>query len=319
MVFFSVQKPPTNSNFTDFFATAYANGPFKTASIPISIISIFLILISGTGIIWFERFGSDKKRTLINRLLSSVCVTGIEFYLIPLPIEIIRHFYGPFGNVTCSVMLLFRTSLSLQVGLFTLGFSVSRYLYIFYLKNPARFQDEFWHFFVNIWVVSFGLISQFVFVILPGRQPISFYLCSGQDPRAFGDDSSIKKNHFFNLILLFTIVIQVAVAVRFVFHRIKIEWNATYAHTDNFRKEIIVDIILSVGVCVMFLIYVFIVVKINSIDPSKIGDFPNYLLVFSLHFGYPWALAASVAIFFLAKNGVMRSALIEKLKEMICT
>jgi hypothetical protein len=69
----------------------------------------------------------------------------------------------------------------------------------------------------------------------------------------------------------------------------------------------------------MFLIYSFIVVKINTIDPSKLVDFPNYFLIFGLNFGYPWVLATLVAIFFLTKNGVMRSALIEKLKEIICT
>jgi len=309
----------TTNGSTDFFSTAYASGPLKTASVLISFIYIFLIIISGTGIIWFERFGSDKKRTLINRLLTSVCITGIEYYVVALPFEIVRHLYGPFGNAICYILLLLKNSMSLQVALFTLGISVSRYLYIFHLKNPARFQDEFWQLFVNIWVVSFGITSQFVFVFLPGRQPISFYLCNGQDPRAFGDDFSIKKNHFFNGILLFSILIQVAVAVRFVFHRIKIEWNATYAHTDSFRKEIIVDIIMTVGGCMFFCTYIFIVFKINSIDPSKISDFPNYLLVFGLHFGYPWALATSVAILFLAKNVVMRSALIEKLKEMFCT
>ena len=68
-----------------------------------------------------------------------------------------------------------------------------------------------------------------------------------------------------------------------------------------------------------FCTYILIVFKINSIDPSKIGDFPNYILIFGLHFGYPWALATSVAILFLAKNVVMRSALIEKLKEIFCT
>ena len=319
MASFNVQNEPTANSSTDFFATAYANGPSKVASILISLISILLIVTSGTGIIWFERFGSDQKRTLIIRLLTSVCVTGIEFYLIPLPFEIVRHLYGPFNNATCSFMLIFKTSLSIQVGLFTLGFSVSRYLYIFHLKNPARFQDAFWHFFVNIWVVSFGIISQFVFVILPGRQPISFYLCNGQDPRAFGDDFNKKKNYLFNATLLISIVIHTAIAIRFVFHRIKIEWNATYAHTDSFRKEIIVDVIISVGGCGMFLIYSFIVVEINSIDPSKRVYFPNYFLIFGLNFGYPWVLATLVAIFFLTKNGVMRSALIEKLKEIICT
>jgi hypothetical protein len=58
----------------------------------------------------------------------------------------------------------------------------ARFLFIFHLKNPARFHDDFWHLFINTWIVGFGVISQFVFVYLPGVQPISFYICAGIDP-----------------------------------------------------------------------------------------------------------------------------------------
>jgi hypothetical protein len=309
----------TNDSSIDFFATAYAKTALTKTSIVISIIFAFLNIISGIGIIWFERFGSDKKRTLINRLLTSVCLTGIEYYVVVLPFEIVRHLNGPFGNVTCNFLLLFKNILSIQVALFTLGVSVSRYLYIFYLKNPARFQDEFWQLFINIWVVSCGIISQLVFIILPGRQPISFYLFSGQDPRHFGSTLDLKNNYFLKGNILLSVVIHTAVAIRFIFHRIKIEWNATYTHTDNFRKEIIADIVWTVSMFVTFFVYSLVFSKMNSIDPGEIGNYPNYLVLFGLHFAFPLALSTLVTVIFYSKNGAMRSALFERLKELIDT
>jgi hypothetical protein len=181
----------TANDSVDFFAVAYAKSPLTKVSIANSLVLTFLNIISGFGIIWFEHFGCDQKRTLINRLLTSLCLTGIEFYFVVLPFEIVRHLNGPFDNVTCHFLLLFKNSLSIQVALFTLGISVSRYLYTFYLKNPGRFQDAFWQLFTNMWIVSCGIISQFVFVILPGRLPISFYLFSGQDPKLFGSNIEV--------------------------------------------------------------------------------------------------------------------------------
>jgi hypothetical protein len=55
-----------------------------------------------------------------------------------------------------------------------------RYLYVFYLKNPHEFKDDFWHLFINLWVISVSFVSQFTFVQLPGKQPMNYYLCIGQ-------------------------------------------------------------------------------------------------------------------------------------------
>jgi hypothetical protein len=43
---------------------------------------------------------------------------------------------------------------------------VTRYTFIFWLKNPAAFQDEFWSLFINLWVVGFSWIAQLVFEVI---------------------------------------------------------------------------------------------------------------------------------------------------------
>jgi hypothetical protein len=119
--------------------------------------------------------------------------------------------------------------------------------------------------------------------------------------------------------LLLSVVIQTAVAIRFIFHRIKIEWNATYTHTDNFRKEIIADIVTTVSMFVTFFVYSLVFSKMNSIDPGEIGNYPNNLVFFGFHFAFPLALSTLVTVIFYSKNGGMRSALFERLKELIDT
>ena len=51
----------------DFFETAFQDGPVKTTSIAITVILMAILVPIGYGIIWYEKYGSDKKRILINR------------------------------------------------------------------------------------------------------------------------------------------------------------------------------------------------------------------------------------------------------------
>ena len=41
-----------------------------------------------------------------------------------------------------------------------ISLSLSRFAYIFWLKNPAAFHDDFWCFFLSIWINAFGLVCQ---------------------------------------------------------------------------------------------------------------------------------------------------------------
>jgi len=52
---------------SDFFEVAFKDGPLKTTTITVTLILVLIFFAAGYGIIWFEKFGSDKKRTLINR------------------------------------------------------------------------------------------------------------------------------------------------------------------------------------------------------------------------------------------------------------
>lgn len=57
---------------------------------------------------------------------------------------------------------------------------LTRYIFIFWLKNPSAFNDDFWFLFVNIWTVGFTFISDFSHLYLPGRQRMEFYICTGK-------------------------------------------------------------------------------------------------------------------------------------------
>jgi len=128
----------------NFFSGLTEMTNFKMFSIAFALLGCCIILPTLTGIIWFEKFGSDNKRTLINRLVSSVCWTFIQYVAIVLVVDIIRHLLGPLPNALCFAQVILRSSASSDLLLFYDAIISIRFVYIFVLKNPAAFHDEFW-------------------------------------------------------------------------------------------------------------------------------------------------------------------------------
>ena len=63
----------------DFFQFLMKDSPTKLAAIILCSLQALCFPVLLFNIIWFERFASDKKRTLVNMMVSATCWTLIEF------------------------------------------------------------------------------------------------------------------------------------------------------------------------------------------------------------------------------------------------
>ena len=127
------------------------------------------------GIIWFEHFGSDLQRMLRNRLVSFMCWNAIfgvpSFHLL----DIINYLTGPKPELFCYLLTFARNAVRTN-GLVILNLmALTRYCLIFWRKNPASVNDEFWSLFLSFWAYGLSSIYNFVMVGLP-RQVRSFRL-----------------------------------------------------------------------------------------------------------------------------------------------
>ncbi len=77
----------------------YNNGFVFDKSFVLAIVSIIVATPLTLGIIFYERFGSDKKRTLVNKLISSFSYTIIAWFLIIQTFTIVRFIHGPFSGL----------------------------------------------------------------------------------------------------------------------------------------------------------------------------------------------------------------------------
>ena len=134
------------SNLTreDFFYGVNEHTLFKTL---ICFLCLFLTVVNVLllySIIWFEHFGSDLKRTLINKFLVSACWLGIEFEIVLHGTNMIRYAIGPFPASVCIFRTIILYSGTMNVLFFVDMNLLSRYIFIFILKNPAALIDDFW-------------------------------------------------------------------------------------------------------------------------------------------------------------------------------
>jgi hypothetical protein len=77
----------------------YDNGFVFDTSLILAIVSIIVATPLTFGIIFYEKFGSDKKRTLVNKLISSFCYTIIAWFLIIQTFTLARFIHGPFSGL----------------------------------------------------------------------------------------------------------------------------------------------------------------------------------------------------------------------------
>ena len=153
---------------SDYFLDLFENRPSKIIAVTSSVVLNMIYLPILYSIIWYEKFGSDKKRTVLNKLVSSICWASICYAIfcqIPL---LIRYCKGPLPLWMCYLHIIVSNTITIQLMLFCDAITLLRYLFIFCLKNPSGFCDDFWTSYLNKWIFMFGLVSQIIHIILPG-------------------------------------------------------------------------------------------------------------------------------------------------------
>ena len=171
----------------DFFFSGLETFDFTK----ISMVALSLLLTSALapmllGIIWFERFGSDKKRTLINLLVTSCCFTMIQYGAFVLSLDLFRLVFRPLPAPVCFWQSVLRLSTATDLLLYFDAMAAVRFASVFVLKNPAAIQDDFWWTLTNIWIKLFSFFWQATRQAMNPRLPVGFYICCGRDPRADG-------------------------------------------------------------------------------------------------------------------------------------
>ena len=293
-----------------------------TLFIPIlaSLFNILFVTPIYCSIIWYERFGTDHRRSLLNQLVASTCWNGALYNLISIPLEVILSLFGPFGDTFCSVQMVVKNAGVFHVANMIISITLTKYLSIFVLKNPLAVKSEFWCFFINL-VSTFGpLLSEIVFTILPGKPPMNFYVCKGTYSTSL-DLLKPKKDYplFAAIALSFLFYIFVLVRVK-VFKKNIIEPSSVPVTPLN---QVVVDChamanLETIGQSVFTFLPLSIAYSIiNRIPLEQLASFPNYFLVHFLHHGISLLWNIVAIIIFLSKSKAMWIAIFREFSDLI--
>ena len=302
-------------NRTDFFQVVSSNNTFKSMSIAIFAVLLFLILPLIYGIVWFERHGSDKARILSNMLVSSCCWTVIECGIFVQFPHILRYIFGPLPQGFCFFVIIAQNVIISDFLMFFNAITLTKYILTFVLKNPAKFKNEFWHCFVTMWIKGFSLIFQTSWHICTPRQPIGYFICSGNNPLLEENPPPKVKG----VIEIFSLLLHIFVYVRFKLHK---KATAIGPPTHNFFLKLLslsdIENMSLAKFVITFLNILFIsistinMVLINKLEPTLLVQYPYYVFVYFVFLLSPTSVTFFALLLYYCMNKPLQTAIINE-------
>jgi hypothetical protein len=301
-----------------YFCGTFENNEFKIISIVFASLFTPACVILLYGIIWFEKFGTDCKRTLTNKLLSSICWTLI-YGLVVCSLDIIRYVIGPLPRQMCFITVIVKNAIKTQIVLFYDAILVTRYVFIFWIKNPGGVDDDFWCRFLSIWIVGFSTLLNYVIYSLPVKQPMFYFLCADIDPQLDSDKNGKQPAvvEILSVVLLIVIKLRILIQkknnqppeINNVFHKSYVLTMIEKQNIADFTSNLM-GLLSLTGISLLS-------IKINSSTIVDANQFPNYLYIFFFQMGCPVLICLTVFIVNYCRCKNLRETLQRELKEHI--
>jgi len=198
-----------------------------------------------------------------------------------------------------------------------------RYIFIFWLKNPAAFKDDFWSAFLNLWVVLVSVLYNLAWALLPGNQPLPYYFCTGIDPSEGSHLAKKSSGHIEVISALLLLFAQVRI---YLFKKQAVQGTPmTELRSAFIRFNFIFDLENhSLSSCLMntacmFAIGVEITLAVLSskLSYADLIIFPNTLLIYYWFIIAPAFTGVSVSMAYLAFHQDLRKTLIREVKNAL--
>jgi hypothetical protein len=299
------------------FCGVFEHRTSKVLSISFAIISSAVNLILLYGIIWYEHYGTDFKRTLTNKLLTSICWT-LMYGAFICSWDIVRYLFGPLAKLICLFLVIAKNSIKTQTVLFLDAIVITRYVFIFWLKNPGRIDDDFWCWFLSLWIIGFSHIVNFAIYFLPVRQPLYYYTCADLDPRA-DLAHRLKAPAVFEI---FSLILHVVIRFKIMLHKCgktQVEPNIGYKKItlENLEKKSIGDFTSNIcGVLGLAFVSLFSL-KTNSLISPEVNDFPNYLYLYIYQLICPYLVSYTITFVCYYRYQPLRKTVFREAKNLV--
>ena len=168
---------------------------------------------------------------------------------------------------------------------------------------------------------------QLVFVLLPGRQPLNYYLCLG-NPNLIDLDSIPPKFYwpFFGITTI-SVIIYIGFNIMITMYKIKVKKSVSTIQIKRsgqpqfinliVEKRQIADIASNIFGLLVFTLMVIYFSMVNKISLSKVSEYPNYHIVHLTNLICPPVVTGSICVLYYARNKPLRSAVTKELANFL--
>ena len=66
----------------------------------------------------------------------------------------------------CYFQIVMKDSIKTAILLFFDAIALSRYIFIYWMKNPTALNDDFWNLFVNLWIILGSILININMIII---------------------------------------------------------------------------------------------------------------------------------------------------------
>ena len=198
-----------------------------------------------------------------------------------------------------------------------------RYAYIFWLKNPAAFHDDFWCFFINVWVNCFGIISQFVWHSSSTRQPLGYYICSGIDPT----EDFKKPLKIYGAVEIFSFLLNLIIYIPIKIYKstqdgmssavLKGFFLKTGKIFNDWDSQSLASFGTNLANSVIVLLSIVNTILANRIEAKNINQYPYTFYVYYIFFLYPCLMTLLSLLLYYNRHKPMRRFLANEVGDAI--
>jgi hypothetical protein len=194
-----------------------------------------------------------------------------------------------------------------------------QYVFIFWVKNPAAVNEDFWSHLVSLWIAGFSFVFNFTYFFITKRLPTNYYICIARLPVLDWSLPSYFAAHL-EVLTIFTIIII----------KLKIQYfrsNQKEGHMTKrsiFLKKFSMEAINKSSItsfstnltCLLFVsTFVFFGLKLNQMTLSQLNEYPNYLYVYIYQLILPSLVGFIIVGLFYSKNAAMKQCIMLELKK----
>lgn len=210
--------------------------------------------------------------------------------------ELLRYIVGPLPGIVCFCHLWLKNVVFSNGILIYDGIILTNYIFIFWLKNPAAFRDDFWNIFINSWIICFSFVTQLIFMWTPGNQPLNFFLCTGTYPNV---NNPKKINYVLVIAQVLSVTLHIVLSLKIQRHKRKIS-DQLSGHSltkakflSDIEKGALINFALNFMNVVLLGLSGIVISEANNLNPIEVNIYPNYLYMYICHLVAPLCICFS--------------------------